>query len=84
MASFFEAHFCKRERVWSFGDMFSVFNFTSSISVLVIERREAGDDHLDLATNISENESRNSKSGFCVWISSGVECGHLQVTETCQ
>ncbi len=64
MASFFEAHFCKRERVWSFGDMFSVLIFTSSISVLVRERREAGDDRLDLATNTSANKSRNSRSGL--------------------
>ncbi len=47
MASFFEVHFCKRERVWSFWDMFSVLIFTSSISLLVRERRVAGDDHLD-------------------------------------
>ena len=64
MASFFEAHFFKRERVWSFGDMFSVLIFTCSISVLVRERREAGDDHLDLATNTSANKSRNSRSGL--------------------
>ncbi len=64
MASFFEVHFCKRERVWSFWDMFSVLIFTSSISVLVREKREAGDDHLDLATNTSANKSRNSRSGL--------------------
>ncbi len=65
MASFFEAHFFKRERARSFGDMFSVLIFTSSISVQVRERREAGDDHSsDLVTNTSANKSRNSRSGL--------------------
>ncbi len=65
MASFFEFHFFKRETIRSFGDMFSVLIFASSISVLVRVRREAGDDHLlDLATNTSANKSRNSRSGL--------------------